>query len=116
VQRAFRGFYAHPKSLILAVAAHVEDGAPRPPELDWWLMRDWGSPYAGGWLDWPAGEFARARAARNVYVAMSGFKAAKDLTRMVQRQPRRMGHCNNDSQHESPGAETAGGEPWPMKR
>jgi hypothetical protein len=29
--------------------------------------------------DWPAGEFARARAARNVYVAMSGFKAAKDL-------------------------------------
>ena len=61
------------------MAAHVEDGAPRPPELDWWLMRDWGSPYAGGWLDWPAGEFARARAARNVYVAMSGFKAAKDL-------------------------------------
>ena len=42
-------------------------------------MRDWGMPHAGGWYDWPAGEFARARAARNVYIAMSGFKAAKDL-------------------------------------
>ena len=42
-------------------------------------MRDWGAPYDGGWLGWPAGEFARARAARNVYVAMSGFKTARDL-------------------------------------
>lgn len=38
-----------------------------------------GATLEGGWLDWPAGEFARARAARNVYVAMSGFKDAKDL-------------------------------------
>ena len=30
-------------------------------------------------MDYPAAEFARARAAKNVYLAMSGFKQASDL-------------------------------------
>jgi hypothetical protein len=42
-------------------------------------MRDWGMPHEGGWLDWPAREFALARAARNVYIAMTGFKSARNL-------------------------------------
>ena len=37
-------------------------------------MRDWGMPHAG---KLPGGPVIPA--ARNVYVAMSGFKAAKDL-------------------------------------
>jgi len=47
--------------------------------LDWYLLREWGPPYEGGWRDWPAGEFARARAARNVYLSMKGYRDAKDL-------------------------------------
>lgn len=70
--------HVHPKSYVLAVAAHVEDGAPRPPELDLWLYREWGAPYPGGWMDWPANEFARARTARNIYTAMNGYKQAFD--------------------------------------
>ncbi len=30
-------------------------------------------------MDYPAAEFARARAAKNIYIAMSGFVAARDL-------------------------------------
>ena len=56
-------------------------------ELDWWLFRDWGQPYPGGWLDWPAREFTRARAARNVYVAMTGHKDAEDVVTGCQRNP-----------------------------
>ena len=36
-------------------------------------------PYAGGWYDWPAREFARARAARNVYIAMTGYRDAANI-------------------------------------
>lgn len=79
MQCSIRSGYARPKSLILAVAAHVEDGAPRPPELDWYLFREWGPPHAGGWQEWPAREFVLARAARNVYLAMSGYKNARDI-------------------------------------
>ena len=74
-----RGSDGRPKSLVLAVAAHVEDGGPRPAELDWWLFRDWGQPYPTGWQEWPLREFTRARAARNVYVAMTGYKEARDV-------------------------------------
>ena len=79
MRQALSEKHRRPKSIVLAVAAHVEDGAPAPPELDWWRFREWGAPYAGGWLDYPAAEFARARAAKNVYIAMNGFKAARDL-------------------------------------
>ena len=41
-------------------------------------MREWGAPMAGGWLDWPAADFARARVARNVYVALTGYRGAAD--------------------------------------
>lgn len=30
-------------------------------------------------MEYPAGEFNRARVAKNVYIAMNGFKAARDL-------------------------------------
>lgn len=75
---AFRRTHGRPKSFVLAIAAHVEDGAPRPPELDYWIYREWGAPWPGGWLDWPAADFARARYARNVYLALAGYRDAID--------------------------------------
>lgn len=78
---------ATPKTYVLTVAAHVMDGAPKPPELDHWLLRDWGAPYAGGWMEWPAAEFAHARVARNVYVALSGFQSAPNVVEWADRNP-----------------------------
>ena len=78
MQPPFRRPARYPKSFVLAIAAHVEDGAPRPPELDYWIYREWGAPFAGGWLDWPAAEFARARYARNIYLALVGYRDAVD--------------------------------------
>lgn len=49
-----------------------------PPELDYFVYRAWGNPTGGGWMDWPAAEFAAARAAANVYVAMSGYRDASN--------------------------------------
>ncbi len=44
-------------------------------------------PYSGGWLDWPARDFTRARAARNVYVAMTGYKNARDIVQWCNSNP-----------------------------
>jgi hypothetical protein len=42
------------------------------------LYRNWGAPFSGGWMEWPAAEFNRARAATNVYIALSGYRHATD--------------------------------------
>jgi hypothetical protein len=56
--------------------------------LDWWLLRDWGMPHEGGWLEWPAREFAGARVARNVHIAMSGFRDARNVVEWCNSNPR----------------------------
>lgn len=44
-------------------------------------------PHEGGWLDWPAREFFLARAARNVYVAMTGYRNAKKVVEWCDANP-----------------------------
>lgn len=44
-----------------------------------WRIEKYGSPFSGGWMDWPAGLLMRMNAANNTYFAVSQFlKAAKD--------------------------------------
>ena len=87
MQPSLRCGHGHPKSFIIAIAAHVEDGAPRPPELEWYQFNEWGGPYPGGWMDWPAAEFARARVARNVYMALSGWRDTKNAVEWANANP-----------------------------
>ena len=87
MQRSIQCGHVAPKSLILAVAAHVEENGPKPPELDWWTLREWGTPHSGGWLEWPARDYARARAARNVYVAFQGWHDTKNAAQWCNDNP-----------------------------
>jgi len=44
-------------------------------------------PHEGGWLDWPAREFSLARAARNVYVALTGYRNARNIVQWCDANP-----------------------------
>ncbi len=41
-----------------------------------WRIRRWGSPYGGGWMEWPAGLIDRVTIAENIYQACASYKNA----------------------------------------
>lgn len=68
------------KKLILAVADWIDGNVDEPPpELQLYLqIRDWGDPWGGGWMRWPARLFVRLRLVRNVYNAWQGYAKAEN--------------------------------------
>lgn len=78
----------HPKRFVLDVAAYVEGDGPPPPELEAALLSEnWGAPWEGGFATWPAREFARMRAARNLYRAYDGYRRAPDKIAWIDANP-----------------------------
>lgn len=61
--------------MILAVAAHVEAGAPPPLELIWyWRTARYGLPYGGGWMEQPAGLLDRISEVGSTYEALREYR------------------------------------------
>ena len=66
----------HPKSLIEAVVACVDDGAPPPPQLRLaWQCEEWNAqPEAGGMLDQDHALMVQMTAANNIYRTLKRFR------------------------------------------
>lgn len=64
---------------MLAVADHLDGEGPQPPDLQMYLLiKQFGDPYGGGWMNWPAGTMERMRLVRNVYEAYRGWLNASN--------------------------------------
>ena len=88
-QRPVHGGYKNPPGIILAVAEYAESPATaRLPRLlkEAFLSQRWGLPHAGGWKDnWPLSEHMTI--ALNVYHAVTGWKAAKNIVKWSEQHP-----------------------------
>lgn len=63
----------------MAVAdAALDDKVPTPPEVTMVSRIElWGSPWAGGWLEWPAGKIKRLTVAKVVTDALHSSSNVK---------------------------------------
>jgi hypothetical protein len=69
-------------------AADAAEGGPPPKELKWaWRTKAWGSPVAGGWLEWPAGMSDRMTVCQNVYNAILESGRQKNLAQWADSNP-----------------------------
>lgn len=66
-----------PPKLIYAAGAYAEGQGEAPAELTWAHRTDlYGLPYAGGWLDQPAGLLGRMEAAKITVQAVRSWREA----------------------------------------
>jgi hypothetical protein len=91
VRRAVRGSDGGGglKKLILAVAAYVDGESDEPPpELSFWFqVRDWGDPWAGGFMRWPAQLFTRVRLVRRIYETYRAYTRAENRVEWTNTNP-----------------------------
>jgi hypothetical protein len=80
---------AGPKGLTLAIADYLDgERESRPEEIDLYLnTRDWGDPYGGGWMRWPAQLMVRLRWTRNVYNAWRDYTRSDNRVKWLNEHP-----------------------------
>src|SRR5210317_2554891 len=63
----------------MAVADAAQDKSVKPPPEVQMVSRinEWGDPWGGGWMDWPAGLVTRLTLAKNITVALQSAANAK---------------------------------------